>query len=127
MLRLMAAYAGAAILITAIGLYGLISYSVSQRTREFGVRLALGANRGAMLRLVLGQGVRLAAVGAVLGIVGAIAVLRVMRSMLFNVSSSDPMTLGGVILMICAIAVVTAYAPARRAMRVDPMLSLREE
>jgi predicted permease len=127
MLRLMGGFAFAAVLISAIGLYGLISYSVSQRTREFGVRLALGAGPSAVLGLVLGQGVRLAAVGAALGITGAIAALRVMQSMLFRVSPTDPLTLGIVVVLICAVALLAAYIPARRATLIDPMSSLRQE
>ena len=127
MLRLMGGFALAAVLIAAIGLYGLISYSASQRTREFGVRLALGAGPSAVLGLVLGQGVRLAALGAALGIAGAIAALRVMQSMLFRVSPTDPLTLGVVVVLICAVALLAAYLPARRATRIDPMTSLREE
>jgi ABC-type antimicrobial peptide transport system permease subunit len=127
MLQLMSAFALAAIVISAIGLYGLISYSVTQRVREFGVRLALGAQRGAVLRLVLGQGIRLAAGGVALGLVGAAGGLRVMRSMLYAVSPLDPLTLGGVVLLICVVAVLAAYLPARRATLIDPMRSLGEE
>jgi putative ABC transport system permease protein len=127
MLRLMGGFAVAALLICAIGLYGLISYSVSQRTRELGVRLALGATGAAVMRLVLGQGVRTAAIGGAVGIAGAAGVLRVMQSMLFRVSPADPITLAGVALGICVVALAAAYAPARRAMRVDPMTSLRHD
>jgi predicted permease len=127
MLRVMAAFALAAVLISVIGLYGVISYSVSQRTREFGVRLALGAKRSAVLGLVLGQGVRLAAMGAAFGIAVALGVLRLMRAMLFGVSPVDPLTLGAVALTMCAVAVFAAYLPAHRAMRIDPMTSLRDD
>jgi putative ABC transport system permease protein len=127
MLRLMGGFSLAAVLISAIGLYGLISYSVSQRAREFGVRLALGAGPSAVLGLVLGQGVRLAAIGAALGITGAVAALRVMQSMLFRVSPTDPLTLSVVVVLICAVALLAAYIPARRATLIDPMTSLREE
>lgn len=127
LLRVMSAFAIAAILISAIGLYGLISYSVSQRTREFGMRLALGATRVAVLRLVLGQGLRLAAFGAAIGIAGAIASLRVMQSMLFGVSQTDPLTLGAAALAICAVALFAGYVPAHRAMMVDPMTTLRND
>jgi ABC-type antimicrobial peptide transport system permease subunit len=127
MLRVMTAFALAAILISAIGLYGLISYSVAQRTREFGMRLALGGSRASVLRLVLGQGFRLATLGAAIGTAGAIAALRVMQSLLFGVSPSDPLTLGAAVLVLCAVALLAAYVPARRAMRVDPMTSLRND
>jgi putative ABC transport system permease protein len=123
----MGAFAASALLICAIGLYGLISYSVAQRTRELGVRLALGATGMAVMRLVLGQGVRTAAIGAAIGIAIAVGALRVMQSMLFRVSPADPITLAGVALGICAVALAAAYAPARRAMRVDPMTSLRHD
>lgn len=127
MLGLMARSALAALLISAMGLYGLISYSVGQRTREFGVRLALGAQRRAVLGLVLGQGVRLAAIGAVLGVAGALATTRAMQSLLFQVSPADPLTLIAVVVVIGAVALLAAFVPARRAMQVDPMTSLREE
>lgn len=126
MLRVIAAFAIAAVLISAIGLYGVISFSVTQRTREFGVRLALGAGRASVLRLVLGQGIRLTAIGVVLGIAGAFGAVRVIRSMLFGVSASDPLTLGAVVLSIFAVALVAAYLPARRATLVDPITSLRD-
>jgi predicted permease len=126
-LRLMAAFALAAFLISVIGLYGVISYSVSQRTREFGVRLALGAERRAVLSLVLGQGVRLAAVGALLGIAAALGVLRLMQAMLFGVSPADPLTLATVAVAMCVVALFAAYLPAQRAMQIDPMTSLRDD
>lgn len=127
MLRMMAGFAVAAMFISAIGLYGLISYSVAQRTREFGVRLALGATTSAVLKLVLIQGMRPAVIGVAVGIAGAIGATQVMRSILFRVSPADPLTLGAVTAAICAIALFAAWLPARRAMRVDPMTSLRED
>ncbi len=126
-LRLIAAFALVAVLISVIGLYGVVSYSVSQRTREFGVRLALGAERRAVLALVLGQGVRLAAAGAAFGIAGAMGVLRLMQAMLFGVSPADPLTLGTVAFAMCAVALLAAYIPAQRAMLIDPMASLRDD
>jgi putative ABC transport system permease protein len=125
-LRLMGAFATAAILITAIGLYGVVSYSAAQRTREFGVRLALGAGRGVVLRMVLADGLRLATLGAGLGILGALAALPVMRAMLFGVSPSDPVTLAAVAAIVCGIGLLAAYVPARRATRVDPVAWLSE-
>lgn len=127
MLRLMAAFALAAVLMSAIGLYGLISYSVTQRTRELGVRAALGAGRVAVTRLVLAQGIRLAAAGAALGILGAAAALRVMRSLLFGVSATDPLTLAAAALTVCGVALLATWAPARRATRVDPVRALAGE
>jgi ABC-type antimicrobial peptide transport system permease subunit len=124
---MMSGFALAAVLITTIGLYGLISYAVAQRTREFGIRRALGAEARALAALVLGQGLRLAALGAAIGSAVALAVMRLMRALLFGVSPADPLTLVAVASAMCAIGVAAAYAPARRATRVDPMLSLREE
>jgi putative ABC transport system permease protein len=123
----MSSFALAAILISAIGLYGVISYAVSQRTREFGVRLALGAQRRQVLSLVLSQGFRLAVVGALLGAAGAIAALQLMRSLLFGVSPTDPLTLACVVSAVSLVALFAAYVPAQRAMLVDPMTSLRDE
>ncbi|MEX2282183.1 MAG: ABC transporter permease [Gemmatimonadota bacterium] len=127
MLRIMTSFAIGAILISAIGLYGLISYSVAQRRREFGVRLALGAQRRTVLRHVLAQGLRLAVIGNVVGVALAIAVLRVMQFMIFGISTTDPLTLIVVVTLVSGIAVLAALIPAQRAMRVDPMTSLRAD
>ena len=127
MLRLIGAFAVAAVLISAIGLYGLISYSVAQRAREFGIRIALGAQRSTVRRMVLAQGLRLSAIGVAIGLLGALAGLRVMRGMLFDVSPVDPFTLAGVIGLVSMVALIAAYLPARRATLVDPMRSLHEE
>jgi predicted permease len=127
MLQLMSAFALASILICAIGLHGLVSYSVSQRAREFGVRVALGAGRASVLSLVLGQGLRLAVIGGALGVAGALLALPLMRSMLFGVTPSDPLTLVVVTLLISGVGVLSAYLPALRATRIDPMTTLGEE
>jgi putative ABC transport system permease protein len=127
MLQLMLSFALAAILISAIGLYGVISYAVSQRTREFGVRLALGAQRQQVLRMVLGQGVRLAGYGAAVGVVVAIGLLQAMRSLLYGVSPTDPLTLALVVAVIAIVTLLAAFLPAQRAMLVDPMISLRDD
>jgi predicted permease len=124
---LMLGFAGAAVLIAAIGLYGVISYGVAQRVREFGIRRALGAESSALVSLVLVQGLRLAGLGALLGVVGAVAATRVMRSILYGVSPGDPLTLGGVVVAMCVIGLAASYIPARRASLADPMVSLREE
>jgi putative ABC transport system permease protein len=124
---MMVGFAAAAVLIAAIGLYGVISYGVAQRVREFGIRRALGADSGALLTLVLGQGLTLAVVGAGLGLVGAFASTRLMRSLLYGVSPDDPITLGTVVLAMCAVGLAASYVPARRASLADPMESLREE
>ena len=127
LLRLMAGFALAAILISAVGLYGLVSYSVSQRTREFGVRTALGATGGAVLRLVLAQGLGLAATGAAIGLAGSLVVARVMRSLLYGVAPGDPLTLAAVAAAVSGVALLASWIPARRATRVDPLASLGRE
>ena len=114
-------------LLAALGIYGVLSYSVSQRIREIGIRVALGAQRSHVLRLVVGHGLRLAVFGAALGLLVAIAITRGMSSMLFGVSATDPLTLAIVLLLVTAVAVLAAYIPARRATRVDPMVALRYE
>jgi predicted permease len=114
-------------LLAALGIYGVLSYSVSQRIREIGIRVALGAQRSHVLRLVVGHGLRLAILGAALGVLAALAITREMSSLLFGVGASDPLTLAIVLLVVTAVAALAAYIPARRAMRVDPMVALRYE
>jgi predicted permease len=114
-------------LLAALGIYGVLSYSVSQRIREIGIRVALGAQRSHVLRLVVGHGLRLAVLGAALGVLAALAITRGMSSLLFGVSATDPLTLAIVLLIVTAVAALAAYIPARRAMRVDPMVALRYE
>jgi predicted permease len=113
--------------LAALGIYGVLSYSVSQRFREIGIRIALGAQKGHVLRLVVGHGLRLAVFGAAVGIVAALAITRGMSSLLFGVSATDPITFAAVALLVTAVAVLAAYLPARRATRVDPMVALRYE
>jgi predicted permease len=120
-------FAGLAIVLAAIGTYGVISYSVSQRIPEFGLRLALGAPPGEVLRMVLVQAVRLAVGGAVIGLVIALTVARVLSSLIYNVSPADPMTFISVAVMVVAIALLACYLPARRAARADPMVALRAD
>jgi predicted permease len=124
---IMGMFAVIALLISAMGLYGVISYSVSQRTREFGIRLALGAGRRELLGLVLGDGVRLAAGGSVVGIAGALALTRLMRFMLYRVGPGDPGTMVGVLVLLGVITLAASFVPARRATNVDPMTSLRAD
>ena len=124
---LLGAFAGLAVLLAVVGIYSVTSYSVSRRTNELGIRMALGASRGDVLILVMRQGMMLAGIGAGIGILGSLLLSRVMRSVLFGVRATDPVTflVGALGLMI--VVMVASYLPARRAMRVDPMMALRYE
>jgi len=125
---LMAAiFALTALLLAAIGLYGVMAYTVSQRTSEFGIRMALGAQRSDVLRMVFGQGARLALIGLTLGVLGSLLMTSTLSSLLFNVQANDPTALAGVALILAAIAALACYLPARRATKVDPMVALRAE
>ena len=122
-----AALSGAALLLVSVGLFGLLAHVVSQRTREFGMRMALGARRSQIAGLVVWRGVGLAVGGILLGVIGAFATTRVLRSLLFDISPTDPTTLTLVATGLLAIALLSAYLPTRRATRVDPMVALRAE
>jgi predicted permease len=126
-LVLIAAFAAAALALAVVGIYGVISYSVTQRTRELGIRIALGATPAAVRRMVVRQGLAIAAAGLALGLAGAAALTRLMRSLLYGVTPTDPVTFAGVAAVLVGIAVLASYLPARRATRVDPILALRAE
>jgi putative ABC transport system permease protein len=123
--QLMGGYAGLALLLAAVGLYGVTSYSVTQRTREIGLRMALGAEPGDVLRIVLRRGLKLATIGLAIGLVGALALGRVLRTLLYATSPADPVTLVAVAAVLLAVAGLASYLPARRATRVDPTVALR--
>jgi ABC-type antimicrobial peptide transport system permease subunit len=116
-----------ALVLACIGLYGLLSYEVARRTREIGIRMALGGRAQDVLRLVLNQGIALAVVGAVGGAAVALGVMRYLNSMLYDVHSNDPLTMIAVALLLVLVALAACFIPARRAMRVDPMVALRYE
>ena len=120
-------FAAAALTLAAVGLYGLLSYSVARRTQEIGVRAALGAKRTDVLRLILGEGARLALMGVAIGVVASLAVTRLMSSLLFDIQPTDPLTFVAVAALLSLVALFASYLPARRAMKVDPMVALRYE
>jgi len=120
-------FAAAALLLAAIGIYGLLAYAVGQRRRELGIRLALGASRGDVMSQVVGDGIRLAGMGIGVGVLLALAVTRLLTALLYGVRASDPMTFVGVVALLALVALIASYLPARRAARVDPMVALRSE
>ena len=126
-LELLGVFAGVAVLLAAIGIYGVMAYSFSQRTHEIGIRIALGAQRTDIFRMAVGEGMRLVVIGLAVGLLGAVALTRFVRTMLFGVSPADPLTFGAISAALAAVAFLACYIPARRATRVDPLVALRDE
>jgi putative ABC transport system permease protein len=126
-LGMLGGFAALAFILAIIGLYGLLSFTVTQRQREIGVRMALGAQRFDVLNLVVGQGMRLVLAGVVIGLLGSFALTRILASVLFQVEPTDPLTFATVVFSLCVVALLACYIPARRATKIDPMEALRCE
>jgi putative ABC transport system permease protein len=126
-MTLLTVFAGVALLLAAVGVYGMLSYSVQQRSQEIGIRMALGANRSDVLGMVVKQGMTLAGLGIAIGVAGALALSRLLTALLFGVKPYDPLTFVAVALVLAATSMVACWIPAWRATRVDPMLALRYE
>jgi ABC-type antimicrobial peptide transport system permease subunit len=127
MMFLLSLFATLALTLATVGIYGVISYAVSQRTREIGVRMALGANPRDVLRLILGEGLKLVLAGVALGIIAALAMTRLLTTLLYGVSVTNPVIFLSVVLILVAVSLAACFVPARRAMRVDPIVALRYE
>ena len=124
---LLGAFAGLALVLAAVGVYSVTSFSVAQRTHEIGLRMALGAEKGDVLRMIMAKGIRVALMGTAIGLAGAFGLMRLLSSQLFGVKPTDPATLVSVTLLLMCIALLACYIPARRASKVDPTVALRYE
>jgi putative ABC transport system permease protein len=124
---LLGLFALVALILAGVGIYGVIAYTTAQRSREIGVRVALGAQSKDVLKLIIGQGVRLSLAGLLLGLGGALSLTRVMKTLLFGISATDPLTFAVIALLLMVVALAACWLPARRATKVDPMIALRCE
>jgi putative ABC transport system permease protein len=120
-------FAALGLTLVLIGIYSVLSYSVARRTHEIGIRMALGAQKGEVIRMVIGQGIKFVLIGVAIGIVGALALTRLLSSMLYGVKPTDPLTFVAVSLILIGVALLACYIPARRVAKVDPMVALRCE
>jgi ABC-type antimicrobial peptide transport system permease subunit len=127
LLLLVGTFAATALVLVSVGLYGVIAFFVTRRTQEIGIRMAIGAQRGTILLLVVGEGLRLAVFGVVIGVIGSLMITRLISSLLFGISPSDPLTFAGIALLLVLVTLAACLVPAGRAMSVDPVTALRYE